>query len=114
MRSVDLRQLKKDPDQALSSAAEGPLLVLNGDLPEAVLFHLADSDTPEDADLKLALAAALFKDGALSLGRASRLASVSVSQLVTHLSRLGIPVVDLDPNEAEADLETLDDWLASS
>lgn len=114
MRSVDVSQLKNDPDEALRSASQGPVLVLKGDLPEAVLFHVDRGDSTEDKDLRLALAVALFKDGALSLGRASRLAEIPVDQLVTHLSRLGLPVADGGPGETGADLEALGEWLASS
>ena len=67
-----------------------------------------------DADLRLAMATALFKAGAFSIGRAARLAGVGVAAFVTHLSRLGIPVVQADPDEAASDLETLEKWLASS
>jgi len=56
----------------------------------------------------------LFRDGALSLARASHLAQMSLSEFISHLSRLGIPVVDLDQSDATADMETLDAWLARS
>jgi predicted HTH domain antitoxin len=61
-----------------------------------------------------ALATALFRDGHLSLVRAARLACMSVADFAAHLSRLGIPVVNLDAKEAERDLDTLEQWLARS
>lgn len=114
MNCVNVRQLKHNPTEALRSAAEGPVLVLKGDSPEAVILHLEPGEAPEDADLRLALATALFKAGALSIGRAARVGGVEVSELVTHLSRLGIPVAQGDRAEAASDLETLEEWLASS
>jgi predicted HTH domain antitoxin len=114
MNWVNVRQLKNNPSGALRSAAEGPVLVIKGDQLEAVILHLDPGQSPEDADLRLALATALFKDGALSLGRAARVAGVGVAALVSHLSRLGIPVVQGDATEADSDLETLEEWLASS
>lgn len=39
---------------------------------------------------------------------------MSVSQFVSHVSRLGIPVVKLEGVEAGRDMDTLDEWLASS
>ena len=46
--------------------------------------------------------------------RAARLASTSVAEFAAHLSRLGIPVVNLDEKEATRDLDTLEEWLAKS
>lgn len=114
MRCVNVRQLKNNPSEALRNAAEGPVLVLKGDLPEALLLHLEAGEAPENADLRLALAVALFKGGALSLGRAARVAARPLAELVSHLSRLGIPVAAGDRAETADELESLDEWLASS
>jgi predicted HTH domain antitoxin len=114
MNCVNVRQLKNNPTEALRNAAKGPVLVLKGDRPEAVILHLEPGQTPDDPDLRLALATALFSAGALSLGRAARVAGVGVAELVSHLSRLGISVVQGEPADAESDLETLEEWLASS
>ena len=114
MDCVNVRQLKNNPTEALCSAAKGPVLVLKGDRPEAVILHLEPGQTPAEADLRLALATALFKAGTLSMGRAARVAGVGVAELVSHLSRLGIPVVQGERAKAVSDLETLEEWLASS
>lgn len=114
MKWVNVRQLKNNPSEALRSAAKGPVLVLKGDRLEAVILHLEPEQDPADADLRLALATALFKAGTLSMGRAARVADVEVDEMVSHLSRLGIPVVRGERGEAVSDLETLDAWLASS
>jgi predicted HTH domain antitoxin len=114
MVCVNVRQLKDNPSEALRSAAKGPVLVLKGDRPEAVILHLDPGQAPGEADLRLALATALFKAGTLSLGRAARIADVGVADLVSHISRLGIPVVQDERAEAASDLETLEGWLASS
>jgi len=111
---VNVRQLKNKPSEALRSATRGPVLVLKGDLPEAVILHLDPGQAPAEADLRLALATALVKAGTLSLGRAARVAGVGVAELVSHVSRLGIPVVHGNRAEAESDLQTLEEWLASS
>jgi predicted HTH domain antitoxin len=113
MRSINVRQLKNNPSGALRDAVEGPVLVLKGDHPEALLIHLDVDSMPDAAGVRLALAVSVFKDGAVSLGRAARMAQVSVSDLVSHLSRLGVPIVPGEGDEAGADLETLDEWLGS-
>ena len=76
--------------------------------------HLDLDRIPESPEVRLLLATALFKGGTLSLGRAARLAGVSLSDVITHLSRLGIVAVEGDRATATSDLETLDEWLASS
>lgn len=89
--------------------------MLEGDHLEAILMHLDLFDQPGEPDgMTLALAVALYKDGAMSLGRAARVASVSVSDMASHLSRLGIPIAGNDPGEGQPDMETLREWLASS
>ncbi len=114
MHSVNVRQLKNNPSEALRSAAEAPVLVLKGDHPEALLLHLDLEQLPDKPDVLLALGAALFQSGAISLGRAARVARVSVAEMISHLSRLGAAVVQGDRADAKGDLETLEAWLASS
>jgi predicted HTH domain antitoxin len=114
MDTVNVRQLKNNPSEALRSAASGPVLVLKGDHPEALILHLGIEGMEDAPDVKLALASALFGNGALSLGRAARVAGVAVSELITHLSRLGIPVIEGEPSDVAEDLESLEAWLASS
>jgi predicted HTH domain antitoxin len=55
-----------------------------------------------------------LKGQKLSLSRGARLADMSVSQFVTHLSQLGIPVINLNAEETKRDRESLGEWLASS
>jgi predicted HTH domain antitoxin len=64
--------------------------------------------------VRLALAAALYREGNLPVGRAARLADVSTVEFIRHLSRTGIPVVAGNPEQVQRDVETLDTWLAPS
>ncbi len=114
MHSVNIRQLKNNPSEALRNAADGPVLVMKGDLPQALLVRIDLEGMPDSQNLRLALAVSLFKDGALALGRAARVASTPISDFVRHLSRLGIPVAQGGRAEARSDMDTLDEWLASS
>lgn len=114
MDSVNVRQLKDNPSRALERARSGPVLVLKGDVPEALLVHI---DLDLDADgraTRLALAAALFKDEVVSLGRAARIAGVAVAEFIEHLGRLGIPVLSATPEELREDVRTLETWTRSS
>jgi hypothetical protein len=42
MKSVNVRQLKNNPSDALRMARKAPLVIMNRDHPEALLFHLDD------------------------------------------------------------------------
>jgi PHD/YefM family antitoxin component YafN of YafNO toxin-antitoxin module len=75
MKSVNVRQLKNNPSKALRLARKQPLVVMNRDEPEAVLFHLDDYKLLGEPGIRLALALALYKDESLSLGRAAKLAN---------------------------------------
>ena len=82
--------------------------------PDALMVGLAATGALDLAGVRAALATALFRDGHLSLARAARVAHIPLSGFIAHLSRLGIPVIQMSAAEVERDLQTLDQWLASS
>ena len=47
----------------------------------------------------VALAESLYRQDAISLGKAAKLARMSIAEFASHLSQLGIPVVDYDGDE---------------
>jgi len=114
METVNVSGLKNNPSDALRKARRGVVVVMNRDKPDAVLVGVESAGLLGSAGVKEALATALFRDGSLSLARSARLAEMSVAAFIAHLSRLGIPAVKLDAREAEADMDTLERWLASS
>ena len=59
-------------------------------------------------------ATALFRDGHLSLVRSAHGAEMATAQFASHVSRLGIAVVWLSNVETTLDMDTLDEWMASS
>lgn len=59
---------------------------------------------------QLEIGVSLFRRGDVSLGRAARLAGVPTADMISHLSRLGVEVVQGDRDEARTDLETLDEF----
>jgi len=114
MEAVNISGLKNNPSEALRMAHRDLVVVMNRDRPDAVLMGIEAMNVLGARGVKLALATALFKDGNLSLVRSARLAEVAVSEFVAHVSRLGIPAVRLSEPEANADMDTLEAWLASS
>jgi predicted HTH domain antitoxin len=114
VETVNVSSLKNNPSEALRKARQDVVVVMNRDRPDALMVGIEAAGVLEAAGVRPALATALFRDGQLSLVRAARLAQMPVSQFVQHVSRLGIPVIRLDAEETARDMDTLDEWLASS
>lgn len=49
----------------------------------------------------------------MSLARAVNLAKMTAAGFIAHISHLGIPAISQNDEDVEADMNTLDEWLAS-
>lgn len=114
MESVNVSGLKNNPTEALRKAEQDVVVVMKRERPHAVMVSLAITGSLDVAGVKSALATALFRDGHLSLARAARVAEMPLTTFIAHVSRLGIPVVHATSAEVDRDMDTLEDWLASS
>ncbi len=112
MHATNVRNLKKNPSLALRQAEEAPVLVLKGDQPNALIVHLDGALLDGEAAARPALAAALFKEGTLSLGAAARLSGMPLPDFLAHLAELGIDVVRPDET-TPLEQADLGEWLAS-
>lgn len=113
MYATNVRDLKKNPSLALRQAREAPVLILKGDEPDAVLLHLDRSFLDTAQSLRPALAATLYREGVLSLGAASRLSGLALSDFIQHLDSLDIDIVQVD-SALERETRDIGPWLASS
>lgn len=114
MDSINVSGLKNNPTQALRLARKGVVVVMNRDRPDALMVGIEMAGVLEARGVRPALATALFRDGNLSLARSAELAGMPLGEFVRHVSRLGIAVIEMSAEETERDMETLDEWLASS
>ena len=114
METVNVSGLKNNPSEALRLAHRDVVIVMNRNTPDVVMVGIDSLGVLDASGVRPALATALFRDGNLSLTRSAHLAGMHVSEFASHVSRLGIPVVRLEGGEAAQDMETLDEWLASS
>lgn len=62
-------------------------------------------------DPKTTLATILFENGVLSQGKAAKLAGMYLVDFIEHVSRLGVPIVDLTEEELLQDIDVLNRWL---
>lgn len=114
MKTVNVRQLKNNPSEALRMAREHPVVVMSRDRPEALLVHLDDEQLLQEPGVRLALATALYKSESLSLGRAARVAGMALAEFIQHVSRLGIPVVRGTAQSVRDDVKRLEAWRGRS
>ena len=113
MKTVNVSGLKNNPSEALRQAREDIVLVMNRNEPESVMVGVNQTKMLDMPGVRAALATSLFKGGELSLARSAKLAEMELSDFIVHISRLGIPVINLSKEEIEQDMDTLDQWLAS-
>ncbi|MEW6690747.1 MAG: UPF0175 family protein [Pseudomonadota bacterium] len=107
MKTVNVRQLKNNPSSALRMARKQPVVVMNRDQPEAVLFHLDDEGLLGEPGVRLALATSLYKDGSVSIGRAARVAGMPLEAFMVEMGRAGVPVIRGGAKSLREDLATL-------
>ena len=103
MKAFSVRELKNNPSVALRAAREDPVMVLNRHKPQALLVHLDDDTLLSEPGIRRALATALYRDQSLSLGHAAQFAGLAIGDFVSHLSRIGIPVVGVGKSSARMD-----------
>ncbi|MFO1429766.1 MAG: UPF0175 family protein [Candidatus Competibacteraceae bacterium] len=112
MQTVSIRQLKSNPTTALRAAKEDDLVVVtNRDHPEALLIALDKLGLPDVEAARVALAVALFKNGAVSAGAAARMAGKPLPEMLTILSSLGIPLSTVSAAETQEEMKTARQWL---
>ena len=102
MQTVNVSSLKNNPSEALRSARNDLVVVMNRDQPDAVMIGLQSGKLLSEPGARAALATALFRDGGLSLARGARMAQMPMADFITHVSRLGIPVITHDAQEQRA------------
>ena len=110
MKSVNVRQLKNNPSEALRMARKAPVVVMNRDHPEAVLFHLDDEGLLGEPGVRLALATSLYKNDSVSLGRGAKIAEVALEEFMQHVSRQGIPIIKGNASTVREDVKNLKAW----
>ena len=112
MKTVNVRQLKNNPSDALRMARKAPVVVMKRDQPEALLFHLDDEGLLGEPGVRLALATALYRSESVSLGRGAKIAGIPLADFMQHISHQGIPVIRGNAKTLRDDLENLEAWHA--
>ena len=111
MQVVNVRQLKSNPSTALKSARDDMVVVMNRDKPDALIIGFEQlAGVPDFAHVRQAMAVGLFKDRLISVGGAAKMAGESLADMLTRLSRLGVPVVDYDERALAEEVAAATAW----
>jgi predicted HTH domain antitoxin len=113
MFATNVRNLKKNPSLALRQAEQAPVLILKGNVPNALLLNFKKTMAETEQAIKPALASSLYKEGVLSLGAAAKLSDLPLTSFVQHLAMLGIEIVQADETTSQ-EVQDLRQWLKSS
>ncbi|MEE9303133.1 MAG: UPF0175 family protein [Thiotrichaceae bacterium] len=112
MKTVNVSGLKNNPSEALREAKKDIVLVMNRNEPDSIIVGIEQAKILNMNGVRTAMATSLFKGGELSLARSAQLANMPLADFISHVSRLGIPVINLSKAETEQDMDTLEEWLA--
>jgi len=105
MQAFNIDQLKNNPLSILRAAHEdGMVVVMNRDNPTALIVDLEKMDLPDLESVKLSLAVSLFKSGVISVGSAAKMANRNLSDMLTLLSSLNIPLTGNNADDAISDM----------
>ncbi len=103
METFTIRDLKERTGKLVSDAEAGQLsLVTNHGRPLFVAVPVDETLLAQGVDL--ALAAKLYSEEVLSLGRAARLAGLSIEAFIEKLGAMGVAVADYSPAELNDEL----------
>ena len=101
--SIGIRELRDLSSQLSEKAAAGEsfFLTKNG----AALYYAIPVDQAlMDQGSRLAIALNLFRNEALTIGQAAKLAELSVEEFMVEAGKSGVPVIDYDDDVPDSDI----------
>jgi prevent-host-death family protein len=107
METFSIRDLRERTGELVRQAESGHLsIVAKHGRPLFVAVPMDEHLLKEG--VAVALAVRLFADHVVSLGKAAKLAGMSIEAFIERLGAMGIPVVDYPPEELDAELAALE------
>lgn len=92
MGSISVKQFLEHPDKLLSDAQGGEMALVTQD-GEPVFMAVPMGASLDSRRVRLELAVSLFDREQVSIGVASRIAGLSISEMIDELGRRRIPVI---------------------
>ena len=103
MGSIPVGQFLEHPDKLLAQTQGGEISVVTRD-GEAVFMAVPMGAQLDNQGVRLELAISLFDREQISIGVASRIAGVSISEFIDELGKRRIPVTRYSGDEFEEEL----------
>ncbi|EIJ32900.1 type II toxin-antitoxin system prevent-host-death family antitoxin [Thiothrix nivea] len=106
MQTFTIRDLREHTGELSRTVEQGHLTLVTKH-GQPLFVGIPFSESLLAFGVHVALATQLFQSHSMSLGKAAKLARMSIAEFTEHVSRLGIPVVDYDPAELDQELAYL-------
>ena len=103
MGAISIEQLLKRPAMLIEEAEGGQVAIVTKDGRPLFLMVPYDERLANE-DVHVAVAVRLYENEVISLGRAAKIAGLSVGELIVRLAALNIPVARYSPEELEREL----------
>ena len=107
MQTFTIRDLRDRTGELVRDAEAGKLSIVTKHGQPVFVAVPFDENLLKNG-VNLALAVHLFDEESISLGKAARLAGLSVVEFMDHLAQLHIPVARPRPGELESELASFD------
>lgn len=98
MGTISVEEFLENPDRLLSDAQGGEIAVVTRD-GEPLFMAVPMGASPDPKGIRLEIAGSLFEREQVSIGVASRMAGLSISEMIDELGRRRIPVVRISEEE---------------
>jgi len=106
MQSFSIRDLRERSGALSREVEQGNLSVVTRH-GHPLFLTVPFSEELLSQGVHITLATRLFKEGDISLGKAAKIAKMSIAQFCEYISRLGIPIVDYSAEELDQELAYL-------
>ena len=106
MQTFTIRDLREHTGELSRTAEQGELALVTRH-GQPLFVSVPFNDDLLIFGVHVALATHLFRSHSMSLGKAAKLARMSIAEFTEQVSRLGLPVVDYDPAELDQELAYL-------
>lgn len=107
MQSFSIRDLRERSGVLSQEAEQGNLSVVTRH-GHPLFISLPFDDELLSQGVHIVLATRLFKEGDISLGKAAKMAKMSLAEFTEYVSGLGLSVVDFSEDELDKELSFLD------
>jgi len=103
MGAISVEQLMKSPAKLIEEAESGQVaIVTKGGRP--LFLAVPYDERLANEDVHVAVAVRLYENEVISIGRAAKIAGLSISEFIDRLAALNIPVVRYSAEELEREL----------